>query len=342
MRRKPITIFGGGVAGLSAAQILTRLAHPVAMRAVAPPRSRCVALNGAALFLLERIWGPALLHAAKGPVLERRILSWDGMEPAILDDQARVVDVAALASQMRSALKRNELVEWDDKGADGGPDIIAARSDGRGHYLEGGARQAVQAQVLLRDAADAWALHVETVESGWLVLLPVRGREAVLMGVALGENIRLDALLGESRYSCRAVAQLGPSSPPSSAAPSLFVSSRAAGAAMRIGDAAMRFDPISGDGIAGALRGAHLAALVLDRRARGADPCAIYAQRLARAMRAHLGGLMHLYGAAPLAKSWWHELQAMRAMDLAIGDLWPADSSRFAVTENSLAVPLST
>ncbi len=340
MQRNPISIHGGGIAGLSAAQILTRLGHSVVISAAGQPSPRSVALNGASLFLLERIWGRDLLAVSTGHRLERRRLVWGGMEPAILDEPVVVDDVARLVERMTCALERDSLIEWDTAGTHGGPDIVAAKLDGVECYLSGGTRQAVQAQARLTDEADAQSMHVEAVASGWLVISPVGGGNATLMGVALDENVCLNTLLDESKYARAAIAQLGPSSAPSNAAPRLFVSAQFAASAIRIGDCAMRFDPISGDGVAGALRGAHLAVLLLERRCNGAesaDSHAIYEQRLARAMRAHLGALARLYQDAPLAKSWAHELRAMQAMDQAIGKAWPSEETRVVIMEDSLA-----
>jgi flavin-dependent dehydrogenase len=337
--RKSISVFGGGIAGLSAAQMLTRLGHAVAITAARPPAARRIALNGASRFLLERVWGCNLASASSHHMLERRILSWDGLAPVILDDDAVVADVADLVADMKSILERNNLIEWRAESACRAPDILAADADGRDRYVTGGKRKAVQAQVLLSETADTRALSVEATASGWLVILPIGGGMATLMGVAPGENVCLSTLLEESRYSRSAVSQVGPSSSPSSATPRLVIPSQSAGAEMRVGDTAMRFDPISGDGVAGALRGAHLAALVLDRRESGLDsvaPAAIYERRLAKAMLAHLEGLVRLYITAPLAKNWAYELRAMETMKSDIVAMWPDRETRAAVMENSL------
>jgi len=340
MQKKPLAIFGDGIAGLSAAQMLARLGHSVEIFATDPPSSRRVALNEASLFLIERIWGRQLMEAAAAKTLDRRIVFWEGGEPAVLIDHALVVDVADLSARMKAMLEKNCLVTWSDASARDEPDLVAAPFGGRTRYLSGGGRRAVQAQVLLSAEADARALYVEAVKNGWLVLLPTGGDRASLMGVALGSNVELEALLDETRHTRRAVVALHASSSSSSAAPRLYVPSNSAHSAMRIGSTAMRFDPISGDGVAGALRGAHLAALLLDRRAQDGDDFdtrAIYEQRLARAMRAHLGGLARLYSASPMAKSWRRELQAMQAMSRCIDKLWSADNSKVAIMENALA-----
>src|SRR6266853_1255190 len=169
MQKKPIAIFGDGIAGLSAAQMLARLGHSVEISATDQPTSRRVALNEASLFLIERIWGRQLVDASAANTLDRRILFWEGSEPAVLVDHAVVVDVADLSARMKLMLEKNCLVTWSDASARDVPDLVAAPFGRRARYLSGGTRQAVQAQVLLNAEADRRALSVEAVASGWLV-----------------------------------------------------------------------------------------------------------------------------------------------------------------------------
>ena len=145
---RTIAIFGDGIAGLSAARILTGIGHRVVITAAGQVRSRCVALNAASCFLLERIWSRDLVQAAAGHALERRIVTWDGIAPTCLEDHAVVADVAVLCMRMKSMLAGDPSVAWDKANREF--DIVAATMDERGRYLHGGARCAVQAHCLLR------------------------------------------------------------------------------------------------------------------------------------------------------------------------------------------------
>jgi hypothetical protein len=326
----PAGILGGGIAALSAARILSELGHPVRIALSGTVQPRLVALNGAAQFLIERIWGGDLLHAAARHMLERRVLAWNGAEPLSLDDRAVVAEVSDLARRMREIAARSHLIEWHDDCP--APRISALPAGGR--VLQGGRRTAVQARAILSPDADASALHIEATRSGWIALLPQGAGEATVMGVAT--DATLDALLEESRHLRRVVASLAPPSEPSPSAPRLLVA--LSGPSLAIGDAAMRFDPLSGDGIAGALRSAHLAALLVDRDASGQGPLhPFYGQRMARAMHAHLGALGRLYEAAPFAAAWSTEFRAMEEMDAAIARIWPAVAVSYAILESSIA-----
>jgi hypothetical protein len=332
-----LEIFGDGIAGLTAGRILCALGHAVRIVPAKSPAPRRVALSGTALFLLERIWGGDLLQGLASHMLNRRILAWNSPEPAVLDEQAMVVDISDLAARMKTALRSNTHVAWTDECHN--PLLVAAPFDGSDRYLTGGGRQAAQASADLCAGADSAALHVEAVAGGWLVVMPIGKDKATVMGVAAGEQVCLAALLAQSRQAMRIVSHLEPQLPPAGSMPRLRLPSD--DPAMRIGDSAMRFDPISGDGVAGALRGAHLGALLLDRGPQSSSGPAlhrIYEQRLAQAMRAHLRGLNSLYADAPFAQAWAPELRAHAAMDAAIAKAWPAGRPAIAIAQNTLTM----
>jgi hypothetical protein len=104
----------------------------------------------------------------------------------------------------------------------------------------------------------------------------------------------------------------------------------------------MTFDPLSGDGVAASLRGAHFAASLAEARRQGADlemVRASYVRRLARAAQVHLQGLEALYAQAPFAAAWAGEIAAIGGMarelePLAADEAAPA----FAVSERGVTV----
>ena len=83
-----------------------------------------------------------------------------------------------------------------------------------------------------------------------------------------------------------------------------------------VGDAAVAFDPISGDGVGHALRGAVLAATMLQTIAGGAPvaPClARYSEMLRRAMSHHLRICLGFYRDGAIESGWRSEVAAMEA-----------------------------
>src|SRR5579872_3151480 len=335
---RTVRIFGDGIAGLSAARMLTALGQRVTVTGAGPIGARCVVLNAASSFLLERIWDRDLVQRAALHALEQRIVTWEGITPACVEDRGIITDVAALCRLMRSILDRDPMVEWDDANREF--DIVAAKLDDGGFYLSGGERHAVQASAWLVDGAYAHSMLVEAVPTGWLVGLPIGNSEATLMGVGRRKSVCLDTLLEASTLCRAAVRDVGPTSEPTGAAPRLFVASRTNQSVKRIGDVGMRLDPLCGDGIGSSLRSAHLAAL-LNCRARDATDFhanMLYEQRLAQALRAHLRGLAWLYQAAPLERNWAIELDAMEAMDRLLYRLSPAETLPIAVMEDSLLI----
>ena len=83
-----------------------------------------------------------------------------------------------------------------------------------------------------------------------------------------------------------------------------------------VGDAALVLDPLRGDGVGFALRGALLAQAVLAAIARG-DSRAVstrhYAARLTQAFVSHLGGCAAHYRAARCAEIWRRDIAIMEA-----------------------------
>lgn len=338
MRKAPVTIFGDGIAGLSAARMFCDMGVCVSIAATSPPSPRRVALNEASLFLLDRIWGADLVRTASHHVLERRILVWGTEEPLVLDDRAAVVGTDALIAAMTRAANGNARLARSVGQAAGDCDIVAAGMAPHDRILSGGARMAVQADAILAKSADRHAMLVEAVEQGWLIVLPVGESKATVMGVTAGNAPCLKRLLAQSRYARLAVAEIAEPSRPSSAAPCLYVPP-CDPAAMHVGGSALRLDPISGDGIASALRSAHLAVLLFMEGLNAPDggfPDTLYQRRLARAMRAHLGGIARLYGTAPLAGAWQDELASIAAMDIAIAKIWPDSPPTHAIMDKSL------
>ena len=102
----------------------------------------------------------------------------------------------------------------------------------------------------------------------------------------------------------------------------------------------MTFDPLSGDGVASAIRSAHLAAALADAERHGTsldEVHAAYTHRLARAMTVHLKGLINLYAEAPFAAAWADEMAATETMIEALAPLAEsATAPSFPVSEQGV------
>lgn len=309
-------IRGGGLAGASAAQSLGRLGWQVNVSAATLRQGRAVALNGASRFLIENLWNDRLLPGVAMHRLGRRIIAWRGThEVQAMEDEAIVADSAALARALQPyrAAESSAKADW----------IFAEASQER--RLTGGKRTATTVEVVLGPNAEADALLIEATTAGWLALLPTGGPRAMLFAFALDSGNRLAELVDGSRLVRRSIVGRTATSTSFSAAPTFGWAAAEAGRQFAIGSAAMTFDPLSGDGVASAIRSAHLAAALADAAHRGAtsldDARAAYASRLARAMTVHLQGLIKLYAEAPFAAAWADEIAATEEMIEALAPL---------------------
>jgi 2-polyprenyl-6-methoxyphenol hydroxylase-like FAD-dependent oxidoreductase len=339
-------VVGSGVAGLSAARMLSRNGWLLRMTPSEQALRRWIALNDAAKFLLEKIWGEELFSGLRAHRLTRRIVAWSAPQPACIEQHFIVTDVADLVARMHWLLRPVALYA-ESTGADpfrivtGGVEA----SDGFAPMLViGGTRRAAQLPVVVSAAFDPHALLIEACAEGWMALLPTGEDEATLIAVSVG-GLPVDRMLAASRYTSRLVAAVEVDGQTALSAPHLRLPPHDGASSLYAGHAAIAFDPISGDGAATSLRTAHLAALSLEASANGADMCALrafYDYRLRRAMAAHLEGLAKLYGDAPFRRDWAVELAANEAMSEIVGKSIKPPQAMFAIGENCLSLPLAT
>jgi len=339
-------VIGAGIAGASAAMSLARLGWQVAMTGSPRRAGHVIALNSAARFILDRMWGAELLANVPQQRLARRVILWRDRTPQQIDDETVVVDAPALAGRMAAHAAAAKVAMSEGSCEPASWTVVATGRSAPGEgTLTGGDRVAIAARVALAAAADADALLIEATPRGWTALLPAGGREGVVFACVPKPGVAPHDALQESiadthaaRHSIAAV--IGPCAS-FDAAPRFRLPPQNSVAIVHVGDAALAFDPLSGDGAGVALRTAHLAASLAEAYARGTDLDALlefHAYRLARAMSAHLRGLLRLYAQAPLGTSWSGELAAMRAMaDAVDGSLQDMAAPAFAISQDGLA-----
>jgi flavin-dependent dehydrogenase len=181
-----------------------------------------------------------------------------------------------------------------------------------------GRRVILAADVPLRNAADPHACWMETVPNGWVFLAPLEhGRgmlqamvaerpadEALALIDAVASTVCIDGLVA------------GLTSPVTTfdAAPRLREPTGEAGW-LSVGEAAMRLDPVSGYGVAYAIREAILASAVVDTAAgvsSSHEYLSHYQHRLRDAFIGHLDACVRLYAAGLPSPTWNQEIEPMR------------------------------
>lgn|SRR5262245_27350995 len=200
--------------------------------------------------------------------------------------------------------------------------VLASGRDGASEYCDRivrcGVRHAITVPVSLKTNADEDCTVMESVPGGWLFLIPIGNRAAVLQAGVPGhcENPAplLESLIGRSSYISQYVHDVNGPVSCHAAMPTFSVPPAGQGW-LAIGDAAMAYDPISGDGVGAALRSAALAAAVLGAIERGEDEetcLSHYSRRLGTAMKVHLNALVSYYSQTR-DFSWSSEIEAMRS-----------------------------
>jgi 2-polyprenyl-6-methoxyphenol hydroxylase-like FAD-dependent oxidoreductase len=188
-----------------------------------------------------------------------------------------------------------------------------------------GDRRLIAAVGALRDTAPRESACFEALPEGWLFTAPVdRDRALVqLMIPASGEvpDLLRCAIAG-SHLARALIADLHPDHWTWAAAPA-FRDPSPSVQCLRVGDAAFAVDPICGDGTGHAIRGALLAAAVLNAVEEGGDPEALrahYQRRLRYAFVSHLQACVEIYATLPQRSLWAPEVEQMSIALRAIDD----------------------
>jgi len=186
-----------------------------------------------------------------------------------------------------------------------------------------GSRMAFAGPVELKAGADSEACWIESLENGWLFLIPGANGSGSLIAV----GAPADSLLSQSCVVAKQVAQ--PSAPASDFPAYPRIASPLCGPGwLACGSAAMAFDPLCGDGTAHAIREAILASAVI--RASGKEPSddqlfAHYEARLTAGFRRHLLLCRQYYKSGGIGPWWEAELAGLeRGIEWCDDQLRPA------------------
>ncbi|PCG09993.1 hypothetical protein COA17_00510 [Sphingomonas ginsenosidimutans] len=287
-----VTIAGGGIAAACCAHLLARRGLAVTTAAYERRRAPAVMLSGAAVALIRDVMDRADLFV-DAPRIARRIVAWGGGDPVAMPHDALVVDAAALATLADLPASRDTT-----------PAAMTIRTDPRAlpAPTRFGARIATAASVLLRHDGDARDCWIESLDAGWLFLIPCGARTGSLLSVGLP----LDEACDRSRHVAARIILTDEATAIFDPVPRLAV---ATGGEDWIGcgSAAIAFDPIGGDGTAQTVRAAILAAAVVAGIASGGDRAALiahYDAMLLATMRRHLALCVPFYRSGG-AGHWW-------------------------------------
>jgi hypothetical protein len=255
-------------------------------------------LSDAAMALIRDVFArPGLFRAAHR--IRRRVVQWGRhAEPVTLDHEAAVVSESELLAELQQGLEPEKPA-----GAEDSFTIFASRplpAEPVEHCF--GLRTAHAARIRLKDPADSASCWIESLEQGWLFLIPNSPDSGWLLSVGCAA----DAIPPRSTLIAGRIASMSEPSAVFPASPRI-VSPLSGSGWLACGTAGMAFDPICGDGTAHAVREAILAAAVVRAMATGGDEAVLrhhYEARLILGFRRHLRASLDFYRSGN-GDTWW-------------------------------------
>lgn len=306
-----IAIRGNSVAGWCCAHLLNGAGFKPVLEPSERPGVPAIMLSDAALTLIRDVFGRPDLFAA-APRITRRVVKWgkgaedQGADPRDFEHSAIVVSERELLDQLPRGV---EVAGDSGSGADF--TIFAARPLPSGAVEHNfGSRMASAAKVRLKDPRDSTSCWIESLETGWLFLIP----NAVGEGWLLSVGDRAPESLGRSRVIADRIASVDEPVGKFPAGPRILSPLCGTGW-LACGTAGLAFDPICGDGTAHAVREAILAAGVVRAISAGgnaAELLAHYEARLTAGFQRHLAACLDFYGSGEGGPWWDQELAALR------------------------------
>jgi len=287
------------VAASCCAYLLGKAGLNVTLQPVDRPRLPAILLGDHALALIRDVFERADLFES-APKIRKRMVAWGRNASVLAVDHSAVVVSEELLLQGLSPMPAPTGTA---------PDFALYASRPLPAAVEEyrfGSRLASAVAVKLNAGADPEACWIESLEAGWLFLIPNAPDMAWLLAVGSEPA----ELLAASRVIQEQIAEAHPQSSKFPAYPRI-VSPLYGDGWLACGTAAMAFDPLCGDGTAHAIREAILASAVI--RA-GANPgmLAHYQARLTAGFRRHLELCQGFYTSGGDGPWWRHELDAIQ------------------------------
>ena len=294
-----VHIEGDGVAAACCAQLFSESGQTFTSSRVVRPKLGAVLLSRQTVALLAEIF-PSTDLVSVGHPIQKRVVAWGpAAEPITLPHSAIVISEADLLTRLWAQ------VQVPAQAPAGGWKFLSSGASGIQQRAFGTRVASVARAVLNRDV-DQSACWIESVDSGWLFLLP-RGENEAATLIAVGETP--GALLGQSRIVPGLIDTLeGPAAEfpayPRIADPLCGEGWLACGAA------AIGFDPLCGEGTGNAARQAYLATAIIAALRKGEpveDLLAHYTSRQMHGFLRHLQICLGFYQSGGSGAFWQSE-----------------------------------
>ncbi len=258
--------------------------------------------------LLVDVFGKKLVFRDSIPVRRRFVLWGKGSQVAVLPHSGLVMAESALLAELWALTSngrdykssRAGLSDWQ---------ILSSGKGPRSHVHRFGTRVARASGVRLKAGVPEDACWTESLEAGWLFLVPCgKGRGSL---VSVGGSPA--ELMEGSRLISDQIEAIEDSKGEFAAYPRINTPLCEDGW-ISCGTAAVGFDPICGEGVGNAVREAILASAVIAGTEKGLDPgelLALYSSRLMNGFSRHLKLCLDFYRSACQSDWWQVELSCL-------------------------------
>lgn len=292
-----VHIEGEGVAAACCAQLLAESGQPFSCSQGFRPRLGAVLLSKQTVALLAGIFPLADLVSACHPI-DKRIVAWGpAAAPITLAHSALVIAEDDLLACLWRQVSLPAKAEEDT----GGWRFLAGGPQQRAF----GTRLATVVRAVLMRDADQSACWIESVDSGWLFLLPRGDDTATLIAVGATPAV----LLGQSRVIAVVIDTWSGPTAEFPAYPRIAVPLCGNGW-LACGSGALAFDPLCGEGTGNAARQAYLATALVGAVGEGQpveDLLAHYTSRQMQGLLRHLQICLGFYQTGGSTAFWQSE-----------------------------------
>lgn len=292
-----VTIQGDGVAACACARLLTAKEIPLSWEPAGRATQPAIMLGLPTLRMLGDIFGAQAFETFQ-PV-RKRVVLWGKSEVSEVPHAAIVVSEATLLAHLRTfSPPPDDRFEtaWTIRANRAASQNVKEHSFGK--------RQATAYAVRLKPESSEETCWIESLEKGWLFLLPEGAGKARLLSIGDldGNGLAQSRLIGEQVESIDGPGTTFPSQP--------RIADPLCGPQwISCGTAAVSFDPLCGEGAGHALREAILANAVIQAALGGADPDDLlhhYRNRIIAGFARHLQTCVEFYASGHQGP-WWDE-----------------------------------
>jgi hypothetical protein len=302
---RTVMIRGEGVAAQCCARLLERAGLSVRVEPAERPKLPAIMLGESAQKLLQDVFERDDLFEGL-PHIRKRVVAWGSESRArALPHSAVVVSEQDLLCRLQKGSRLPDEPPGPPRGEDAGWTIWGARplpASSIEHHF--GSRMAVATAVKIKASSDRDACWIESLDQGWLFLLPSGDDGGWLLSV----GSPVESLLSASRLIADQIEETGAAGGKFPSYPRIAQPLCEPGW-LACGTAALGFDPLCGDGTGHATREAILASAVVRAAVGGADVDSLvehYRTRLMAGFKRHLEVCREFY-AGGQGELWWSQ-----------------------------------